>query len=185
MIRTYLLSLICLVIFSGCSKVVVAPERFPDGAFPVVEGVNLSGEKVLIPADFKGKPTVLLVGYIQKAQFDIDRWILGLLQADVPVQIAELPTIAGMMPQMVQGFINNGMRRGIPQTDWASVVTIYEDADKIIKRLGNERPQNAYVVLLDKDGQIVWTANAGYSAGQVLELKKIAEKLNGSVISAK
>jgi hypothetical protein len=172
MFKTYL-SLIVLVLLSGCSSVTIAPEKVTDTAFPRVEGISLEGVKVTIPDDFQGKPTVLLIGYIQKAQFDIDRWILGLLQADVPAEIVELPTIAGMMPQMVQGFINNGMRRGIPETDWAAVVTIYQDADKIVKKLGNERPQNAYVVLLDKKGEIVWTANSGYSAGQILDLKKI------------
>lgn len=172
MFRIYLL-LLSVVLFTGCSTVVVAPEKVTDTAFPQVEGISLAGNKVTVPDDFKGKPTVLLIGYLQKAQFDIDRWILGLLQADIPAQIVELPTIAGMMPQMVQGFINNGMRRGIPENDWAAVVTIYEDADKVIQKFGNERPQNAYVVLLNKQGEIVWTANSGYSAGQILDLKKI------------
>jgi hypothetical protein len=78
---------------------------------------------------------------------------------------------------MVQGFINNGMRKGIPSSDWASVVTVYEDAPKIIAALGNERPQSAYAVLLDKDGRIVWTSTLGYSATQVLELKTLVESL--------
>jgi hypothetical protein len=120
---------------------------------------------------------LVLVGYTQKAQFDIDRWILGALQADVKAQIVEVPTIAGMMPQMVQGFIDNGMRSGIPKSDWASVVTLYEDAPKVIEALGNERPQSAYAVLLNKEGRIVWSSNIGYSASQVLELKKVADSL--------
>lgn len=82
-----------------------------------------------------------------------------------------------MMPQMVQGFIDNGMRKGIPKDDWASVVTIYEDAPKIIAAFGNERPQSAYVTLLKKDGTIAWSSNQGYSASQVLDLKKLADSL--------
>jgi hypothetical protein len=93
------------------------------------------------------------------------------------VEIVEVPTIAGMMPQMVQGFINNGMRSGIPQNDWASVVTVYEDAPKIIQLLGNERPQSAYAVLLDRSGVVVWSSNIGYSASQILTLKQTVQKL--------
>ena len=141
----------------------------------MVRGNSLDKSPITIPDSYRGKTTLLLIGYEQKAQFDIDRWILGVLQADVPVQIVEVPTIAGMMPQMVQQFIDNGMRSGIPKQDWASVVTVYEDADKIIAALGNERPRSGYAVLLDKEGRIVWTSNQGYSAQQVLDLKQIVQ----------
>jgi len=77
----------------------------------------------------------------------------------------------------VQSFINNGMRSGIPSADWASVVTVYGDAKKIIAALGNERPQSAYAVLVDKNGRIVWTSNIGYSATQVLDLRQVVKTL--------
>lgn len=166
---------ICLFIF-GCSATISTPTDIKGKAFPQVKGQSLDKQIITIPDHYSGKDTVLLIGYEQKTQFDIDRWILGLLQAEVPVQIVEIPTIAGMMPQMVQSFINNGMRSGIPKEDWASVVTVYEDAPKIINAIGNERPQSAQVVLLNKNGEIVWSTNRGYSAGQVLELKKVVEK---------
>lgn len=162
---------------SACRTPVATPHNLTNKNFPQVRGQSLAKEQILIPDHYKGKPTVFLIGYQQRAQFDIDRWILGVLQADIPVQIVELPTIAGMMPQMVQGFIDNGMRSGIPKEDWASVVTIYQDADKIISAIGNERPQSAHVVLIDKASKIVWSSNKGYSAGQILELKELVEKL--------
>jgi hypothetical protein len=161
----------------ACSSTVKAPASVTNKPFPTVQGSSLDKTAVIIPDSYLGKTTLLLIGYEQKAQFDIDRWILGLLQADVPVQIVEVPTIAGMVPQMVQQFIDNGMRSGIPKQDWASVVTVYEDASKIIAALGNERPRSAYAVLLDKAGQIVWSANQGYSAQQVLDLKQIVSGL--------
>ena len=163
----------CLTLLAGCSSTVMTPPNLKNKNFPKIEGKNLNGDKVIVPDNYLGKPTVVLVGYQQKAQFDIDRWILGLLQADVSVQIVELPTIPGMMPQAVQSFIDNGMRSGIPKEDWASVVTIYEDASKVIEAIGNERPQSAHVLLLNKDGQIIWDSNRGYSAEQILELKSI------------
>ena len=165
------------ILIAACGTKVPTPANVQQSLFPEVRGKNLKGETIAIPEHFKGKPTLVLVGYTQMAQFDIDRWILGALQAEVKAGIVEIPTITSMMPQMVQGFIDNGMRKGIPQTDWASVVTIYEDAPKIIAALGNDRPQSAYVVLLDKDGRITWSTNAGYSPGKVLELKKIAAGL--------
>lgn len=175
--KTLLSILILAISFAGCSTQVTAPSNIKNSRFPSVQGTSLQGEKVAIPEKFEGKNTLLLVGYVQRAQFDIDRWILGALQADINVEIVEVPTISGMLPQMVQGFIDNGMRSGIPKSDWGSVVTVYEDASKIIAALGNERPQSAYAVLLDKQGRIVWTSNIGYSAAQILELKKLVDSM--------
>jgi hypothetical protein len=167
------IAILSLTLFACSSSPIKTPDNLVNKVFPTVQGKSLADEAITIPDSYRGKVTVLLIGYQQKTQFDIDRWILGILQADIPVTIVEVPTIAGMMPQMVQSFIDNGMRSGIPKNDWASVVTVYEDAGKIIAALGNERPQSARVVLLDKQGQIVWTSNLGYSAEQVVALKGI------------
>jgi len=175
--RNVIFSIVSLT-FVACSSQVSTPQNIQNSLFPRVQGNTLTKQAVTLPDSYRGKITLMLVGYTQKAQFDIDRWILGALQSDIKAEIVEVPTIAGMMPQMVQGFIDNGMRSGIPKSDWASVVTVYEDAPKIIEALGNERPQSAYVVLLNKEGRIVWTSNSGYSATQVLELKKRVESLS-------
>ncbi len=179
-LKTTLIALMCCWLCTGCSAPVTAPIDFTNAVFPTVRGESLKGEQITIPDHYRGRPTLLLIGYLQKAQFDIDRWILGALQSDVKAEIVEVPTIAGMMPQMVQGFINNGMRSGIPESDWAAVVTVYEDAAKIIATLGNERPQSAYAVLLDKDSRIAWSSNRGYSAAQILELKHKVDELNSA-----
>lgn len=180
-IRLLLAALICaaaVITISGCSTTVPTPVIGSDSRFPQVRGETLEKNKVSLPDDFAGKPAVLLVGYQQRAQFDIDRWILGLLQSEAQVRIVEVPTIAGMVPTILQNTISNGMRGGIPAEDWGSVVTVFEDADKIISAIGNDHPQSASVVLLDPNGRIDWFYNQGYSAHKVLELKSRADALN-------
>ena len=106
----------------GCSSPI--PRRDPTGeVFPSVMGESLEGVKIAIPEDFAGAPVLLIVGYKQNSQFDIDRWLLGLVQAEVDVAIREVPTIAGLVPGMIGGWIDSGMRRGIPKEDWGAVVT--------------------------------------------------------------
>ena len=172
--KNIIVSFLALSLFS-CGAAVVTPGDVTGKIFPRINGTSLDGKAVTVPDDFRGKETLLLIGYKQNAQFDIDRWILGALQANISVQIVELPTIAGMMPRAVQSFIDSGMRSGIPREDWASVVTVYEDAAKIIQAIGNENPQNAHAVLLNKEGSMQWITNRGYSAQQVLELKRLVE----------
>jgi hypothetical protein len=170
MLKSILVVVASVVIFSGCTSTLVPPSQ-KEGAFPQVTATRLSGEKIILPDALKGSPAILLVGYQQRTQFDIDRWLLGLLDAGIKAQIIEIPTIEGMIPGALSEVIDNGMRSGIPKEDWYSVATVYEDADKIIKAIGNERPQSAHVVLLNSAGEIIWTYYNGYSPRVVRELR--------------
>ena len=62
------------------------PRRNPmNEPFPTAVGESLRGERVELPGAFHGAPVVLLVGYLQESQFDIDRWRLGLSAiVDIP-----------------------------------------------------------------------------------------------------
>jgi len=155
------------------------PNRDPSGElFPSVVGASLEGEEVRLPQAVAGRPAILLAGYVQKAQFDADRWLYGLLQAEIPVRIYEIPTIPGLFPRVLSGTIDSGMRSGIPSEDWASVVTIYgADAKKIVALTGNEKPRNIRVLLLDAGGRVRWFHDRGFSAGKLLELEQRAATL--------
>lgn len=173
-VPSFLIALLPLL--GGCSTAV--PRNEPgDRILPRVEGTSLDGKAVVLPDDLKGAPAILLVGYVQESQFDIDRWILGLKQTQSTVKLLEVPTIRGALTRLASNFIDSGMRRGIPQEDWPAVVTVYRDAEKIVSLTGNQNPRNARVLLLDKDGTIRWFSDRGYSADQVLELSRKAAEL--------
>lgn len=159
----------------GCGSTV--ENRDPVGlVFPSVRGESLEGDSMRLPQDLSGEPALLLVGYVQNAQFDLDRWLLGLAQGEVNVRILEVPTIKGLVPGLIAGTIDEGMRSGIPKEDWGSVVTVYSDAASIVDFTGNEKPNNGRVLLLDPDGKVIWFHDRGYSARLIVELK---EKLEG------
>ena len=170
-----------LVTLTACSSN-LEPNRDPLGeSFPSAVGENLDGETVRIPEDFAGEPVLLLLGYVQRAQFDADRWLLGLLQAGTDVRFIEVPTIKGFVPGPVRNTIDEGMRGGIPFEDWGSVVTLYgERAGEVVRMTGNEEPQNIRVVLLDGDGTVRWFHDRGYSPGKLLELEDELSRIRGS-----
>lgn len=162
---------------ASCSSTI--PRRNPMGeTFPTVGGKSLEGERVALPAALAGAPAVLMIGYKQNTQFDLDRWILGLMQVELSIAIYEVPTIPGLVPGMIAGTINEGMRSGIPLEDWAAVVTLYgEGASEIANWTGTEDGLNGRIVLLDSDGVVVWFHDRGYSAGKLLELEARALEL--------
>ena len=157
------------------------PRRDPSGeVFPQVSGRSLSGTPLTLPDDVAGAPILLLVGYVQDAQFDADRWALGLLQAGAELRFLELPTIPGLVPGMLSNSIDSGMRRGIPSEDEGLVVTVYgQQARKIERFTGSELPRNMRALLLDAEGRVVWFHDEGYSPRELLELIAAAEALGG------
>ena len=169
MISKFNLLLLPLLALVGCGT--THPERDPTGEqFPSVKGTSLDGNEYQIPEAFAGEPVLLLVGYDQDTQFDIDRWLLGLTQAGAKVRTYELPTIPGLAPRAFSGAIDNGMRSGIPSEDWGIVITVYGDGDKIAKLTGNENKLPGRVILLDANGRVTFFHDRGYSVGTLQRL---------------
>ncbi|MEO0480391.1 MAG: hypothetical protein AAF196_12995 [Planctomycetota bacterium] len=175
---------LALASMQSCSS---TPRRDPTGErFPTVEGEALSGETVTVPDDLLGAPALLMVGYLQKTQFDLDRWLTGLefakrdgrLPADL--QVREMPTIENLFARMAGGFIDEGMRGGIPKEDWSAVVTVYGDASSIVEFTGDEDGNNGRVLLLDREGTVVWFHDRGFSSGKLGELLNALDAMNPS-----
>ena len=134
-------------------------------------GQSLEKKQISIPGDFNSPLTLLLIGYVQNSQFDIDRWLIALDMTNTHIPTYELPTIQGMAPRMFSTFIDDGMRKGIPKELWKGVVTIYKDGEKIQKLTGNQSPNNARVTLINSKGEILYFYDRGFSVNALNQLK--------------
>ncbi|MCB9878449.1 MAG: hypothetical protein H6835_12690 [Planctomycetes bacterium] len=153
------------------------PRRMPTGeVFPAVRGTSLAGQPVQLPLP---EPQLLLIGYDQDAQFDLDRWLLALDASDWRVRTFEVPTLPGLVPGLLSGTIDGGMRRGIPSEDWAAVVTVYDDAEAIAAFTGNEDGLTGRVLLLGADGRVRFFHDRGFSVGTLKKLQRAAAELTG------
>lgn len=152
-----------IVLFSGCANYDYPSQVSIGDTMVSASGESLDGGTVTIPDDFNGQKTLLLFGYKQDAQFDIDRWLIGLDMTDTQVATYEIPTIQGMLPRMFSGVIDSGMRKGIPKPLWKGVITVYADGDKVQRFTGNQNPNNARVMLLDKAGKILYFYDQGFA----------------------
>jgi hypothetical protein len=165
---------ILLLSVSGCSS------QYPNGdllgqQLPSVKGKDLTSEQVSIPEDFAGKQTLLLFGYKQDSQFDIDRWLIGLDMTNTKIDVYEIPTIQGMFPRMFSTFIDNGMRSGIPKELWKGVITVYEDGELVQKFTGNQQANNARVVLLNESGEIIFFYDRGFSVAALNAVREFTD----------
>lgn len=171
-----LIAIVAVTFLGGCAS--TYPRRDPTGEpFPRVMGSSLEGDEVVLPDVGRGDPLLLLVGYKQNAQFDIDRWLIGLSETGIKVKAFEVPTISGMIPGMISGTIDRGMQRGIPSEDWGAVVTVYDDADKIARFTGNADGLTGRVLVLDGAGKVVFFHDQGFSVSSLQRMRKRLDQL--------
>lgn len=166
------LFIISVVTMMGCSS--TYENRSPIGeTFPSISGTTLNEQSMVMPDDFPQEKVLLLLGYVQDAQFDIDRWFIGLDMTKTKVIAYELPTIKGMFPRMFQTQIDNGMRRGIPKELWGGVVTIYKDGETVQRMTGNQNPNNSRVLLLNERREIIYFYDRGFSVAALNEVRDL------------
>ena len=166
------LMIIAALLLSACST--SYPNQSITGQdFPSVTGQTLENESMALPEDLQGKLSLLLIGYKQDSQFDIDRWLIGLDMTQTQVAVYEVPTIQGLFPRMFSPLINNGMRAGIPKPLWKGVVTIYKDGDQVQAFTGNENPNNTRVVLLNAQGKVIYFYDQGFSVDALNQLRAL------------
>ena len=87
----------------------------------------------------------------------------------------EIPTIKGFAGFFASS-IDQGMREGIPSNLWSQVITVYDDAERIMNITGNEHPRNARVMVLDPSGKIIYFFDQGYSVPAINELLTVIPK---------
>lgn len=168
-----IISLFFSVSLFGCASYEYPGSVKLGDTMPSVSGQSLEGQTVQIPDDFSEPLTLLIFGYVQDSQFDIDRWLIGLDMTQTNVPVYEIPTIKGMFPRMFKTTIDNGMRRGIPKQLWKGVITVYEQGDEVQRFTGNQNPNNARVMLINSSGQILYFYDRGFSVEALNEVRAL------------
>jgi hypothetical protein len=153
----------------GDSSVSDTSPRFPD-----VTGRSLTGRVMHLPADFEGDLTVAVVAFRRHQQEDVDTWTpqLRALAADHPgLRVYELPTLSSGY-RIMRGFIDGGMRRGIPDsTVRAATVTLYIDKRPFKAALQISGEDSIQLFLVERGGRIRWRAAGRYAADRFAQLE--------------
>lgn len=143
-------------------------------SFPRVTGRNLENREFTLPRDLEGELNIVLVAYERWQQDVIDTWTphLGKLAAEFSrLKVYELPVLSFAM-RMMRVWIDGGMRYGIPdKAVRETTITLYTNISAFNKALGIGSTRTIYVLLLDRQGRVLWRGQDQFDAQQLASLR--------------
>ena len=150
--------------------------------FPSVRGRALSGEPVHLPEDLLGAAALLLCAYRRGTQADIDRWVaFGRARLPSGLRTLEVPIISAVVWRPLKGWIDGGMRGGVPKAQWSSVVTVYDEGARTARDfIGDGEGYAAQVLLLDAAGIVRFHEAGGYTDPAALRLTEAVAELGSA-----
>jgi hypothetical protein len=153
--------------------------------FPEVRGSNLEGRDYTLPADFEGDLNLVFVAFQRGQQALVDTWLpfaKDIAARHERLRYYEIPTIHEVN-SAVRWFINNGMRRGIPDvTAREATITLYLDKDRFREALRIPHEDTIYVFLVDAEGRVAWRTDGVYTGDRGMAIEQVvAEKLSAGV----
>src|SRR5438270_459187 len=142
--------LTCSLALAGISSAAAAAE-----VFPTVHGETLSGKGVVLPEAIKGRPAILILSFSRAAQEQTKAWGERLKAQKVAAEYFQLLELEDV-PRLFRGAVKSGIKKGIPPASYESFILLFEGQDALKKVVGFQKSPDAYVLLLDGRGNIVW-----------------------------
>jgi len=141
------------------------PTVNPSRRLPVVTGKDLNGKAWQAPADFPAGRTLVILGYEEEQQKEIDTWTagLGLTRRENTLPWVEMPVIdePGVIMRWI---IDTGMQRGIPDKEVRSHVwTVYTNRREFLKACGIESMNAIHVLVVTREGDVLAMESGGYT----------------------
>jgi hypothetical protein len=141
-----------------------------------VEGSSLSGTPHRLPETLAGDLNLLLIAFRQWQQTDVNTWIpvAEALVDEIPgFRVYELPVISRMY-RPVSGFIDGGMRGGIPDPKTReSTITMYIDRKQFLEDLRIPSVGTIVPMLVTPAGEILWRTTGPRTAGTEAALRGV------------
>lgn len=143
--------------------------------FPPLQARNLNGRSLQLPAEFGGERNIALIAFRRWHQELVDSWfpcLERLLAKHPELRACELPMIGGVYT-LARPFIDGGMAAAIPDPAVRErTLTVYTDVGRARAALGITSTETITLLLVDRQGQIFWRDQGGYSAERAAGLER-------------
>lgn len=163
--------LLCFVCASAISQ--VAEEM------PQIEGESLAGQHVVLPDATRSKVAVLDFGFSRASKVPTSDWGKKLsagFGGQPDFALYQLPVLEEV-PRIIRGMVISGIRKGVPDNLRDHFVPIVTGEAAIKKLVMYKEPDDAYLVVLNRAGKIVWQQHGPLNDAAYARLRTQIEPL--------
>lgn len=146
---------------------------------PSIKAKALDDSEVTLPKPSSQQVEVLIIGFSKKSGDTCQPWgkrISTELLLDPRVNYYQLPHLEGV-PGFVKPMILRGMRKDQTPQQQAHMVPLYEKQEEWKKLVNFSAADDAYILLTDAEGHVVWQTHGPFSESAFTELKKAVSNL--------
>jgi hypothetical protein len=127
-------------------------------AMPMTQAQSLSGHTLTLPDAIAGHPAVIVIGFTQGSQRAMERW-----DKEIGAQVTARPgvplyniAVIQDAPKFVRGMIKGSMKVLVPAAGQDNFLTVVQGQEELKKAVDFAAGGEAYVVVLDASGKIVF-----------------------------
>jgi len=150
---------------------------------PPSQGTALDGHSVILPRDLPGRATILIVGFSQHSANATTAWEKSVRnnlanQPSPAIGFLDMPFLEDA-PSLIRPLIVRAIRRQVPDIVKPNFVplTSGEAAWKQTAGFTQDAPDAAYILLVDRAGQVRWQTHEPLSQARFDELAAAARTL--------
>ncbi len=148
------------------------------GYFPQLVGIDLEGERRELPKSFDKKTNIVAVAFKREQQTNVNGWIKvmdEIIEKNTEIGFFELPLIYEL-DVVSRSFINNGMRRGIPDVKARKrTITVYTNREDFFKAM-QMKEGSIYLLVIDQSGKISHRIEGDATDKNVASLQNFLKK---------
>jgi hypothetical protein len=133
--------------------------------FPRIEGESFAGQKIVLPDAASGKIAVLIFGFSKASKEPTSAWGKKLsddFKGKAGLDVYQLPVLEDV-PRLIRGFVVSSIKKGTPENLRDHFVPILQGEADLKKTVMFKEPDDAYLVVLDRAGNVVQQLHGKFS----------------------
>jgi len=147
---------------------------------PSVHGTTFSDAKVDLPEALHGKVGILVVGFSQGSRDAVTTWGKKLATDyydSTTVEYYEMPVLASV-PRLLRGFVEGRIKASVSDRGRPHFLPLLDDEAAWRSLVHYNNPDDAYILLVDARGEILWQTEGPPTEATYALLKQRVEAIH-------
>lgn len=140
---------------------------------PKIESENLNGHAVVLPAASAGKVALLVLGFTKASKQQTSEWAKAVskdLAGQKDFDLYQMPVLEDV-PRIVRGMVISSIRKGVPENQRDHFLIVLHGENDLKHLVHYKEEDDAYLVVVDRAGNIALQKHGGVSAGSSAEIE--------------